>query len=262
MDRDLPIWFHETARPRLPDYTDDVIRQATAIRQRPRWTFLERWLPVAVSLDRVPVAPLPWRRIGLLVALGLLAVAAVVAVGSRPRLPEPFGRAANGLVAYGWGGDIFTVDPGTGARRGSSPGRPMTTIPASRSTGPTSPSFEMRGTIDPGWSSWTRTATIHRCRDRRSDQHRHRWDLMVTGQPDDRARRERFRVAEFVPRRRCHRECHRPRRRARLHGGLLAPARWAAADVLWRARGRSGPFRAFGQGRGRGAPADARRPPR
>ncbi len=117
MDRDLPIWFHETARPRLPDYTDDVIRQATAIRQRPRWTFLERWLPVAVTLDRVPVAPLPWRTIGLLVALGLLVLTAVVAVGSRPRLPEPFGRAANGLVAYGWGGDIFTVDPGTGARR-------------------------------------------------------------------------------------------------------------------------------------------------
>ena len=62
--------------------------------------------------------PLPWRAIGLLVALALL-IAAVVAVfaGSQPRLPAPFGLAANGVVAYASGGDIYTVDPTTGARQ-------------------------------------------------------------------------------------------------------------------------------------------------
>ena len=39
-------------------------------------------------------------------------------VGSQPqRLPPPFGAAANGLVAYSKDGDIYTVDPVTGARR-------------------------------------------------------------------------------------------------------------------------------------------------
>ena len=37
-------------------------------------------------------------------------------VGSQPRLPAPFGLAANGLVAYAQNGDIFTVDPITGSR--------------------------------------------------------------------------------------------------------------------------------------------------
>src|SRR5204862_5649642 len=49
----------------------------------------------------------------------LLAIilAAALAAGSRTRLPAPFGPAANGLVAYDRGGDIYTVDPVTGITR-------------------------------------------------------------------------------------------------------------------------------------------------
>jgi Tol biopolymer transport system component len=64
------------------------------------------------------VPRLPWRSISmavLLIAL-LLAVAAVALyVGSRPRLPAPFGLASNGLVAYAANGDIYTGDPVSGA---------------------------------------------------------------------------------------------------------------------------------------------------
>ena len=62
--------------------------------------------------------PVPWRTIALLALLGLLLAAAVTLyVGSRPRLPAPFGPAANGLVAYGQLGEIWTVDPLSGERK-------------------------------------------------------------------------------------------------------------------------------------------------
>lgn len=119
LERDLTTWFADTARPRVPDFTDDILRLTAGTRQRPRWTFLERWLPMSViTLSRQTLKPLPWRTIGLLAALVLLIVAAVaIYVGSQPRLPAPFGLAANGVVAYSQGDDIYTVDPTTGARQ-------------------------------------------------------------------------------------------------------------------------------------------------
>ena len=119
LERDLTAWFGETAAPRTPDYTDDILRQTARSRQRPRWTFPERWLPMSViTFGRVTLRPVPWRTVGLLVVLALLlAVAAAVYVGSQRRVPAPFGPAANGLVAYSKDGDIFTVDPTTGLRR-------------------------------------------------------------------------------------------------------------------------------------------------
>jgi Tol biopolymer transport system component len=120
LERDITAWFGETAAPRPPEYTDDILRQTARSRQRPRWTFPERWFPMSViTFGRVTLRPVPWRTVGLLVALALLlAVAAAVYVGSNQhRVPAPFGVAANGLVAYSKDGDIYTVDPTTGARQ-------------------------------------------------------------------------------------------------------------------------------------------------
>jgi Tol biopolymer transport system component len=101
----------------LPTYRDQILQQTARTRQRPAWSFLERWLPM-VDLARQPVSlpRLPWRLIGvgLAVLVLLLALVATLVVGSRPSLPTPFGPARNGLVAYASGGDIFTVDAGTG----------------------------------------------------------------------------------------------------------------------------------------------------
>jgi Tol biopolymer transport system component len=118
LERELTAWFVDAASERTPDYMTDILRQTAGTRQRPAWSFLERWLPMSVmTLGRQTLKPLPWRTIGLLALLALLlAAAAVVYVGSRPRVPAPFGPAANGLIAYARGGDIFTVDPVTGTR--------------------------------------------------------------------------------------------------------------------------------------------------
>ena len=132
IERDITVWLGETAAPSVPDYTQDILRQTARSRQRPRWTFLERWLPMSViTFGRVIRPPVPWRTVVLLVALALLlAVTAAVYVGNQRRVPAPFGEAANGLVAYSKGGDIFTVDPTTGARQAIVTGATVDGAPA------------------------------------------------------------------------------------------------------------------------------------
>ncbi len=118
LERQLTDWFAEAASPRVPDYTEDIVRAAVGTRQRPRWSFSDRWLPRGiVTVARVSTRPLRWRTVGLFAALAL-SVAALAGsfVGSISRFPPPFGPAANGLVAYADQGDILVVDPSTGER--------------------------------------------------------------------------------------------------------------------------------------------------
>jgi Tol biopolymer transport system component len=124
LDRDLTTWFAATAAPRIPDDVDTIVALATVRSQRPTWSFPERWLPDGtLARGRQVLRPVPWRTVVVLAILVVLATAAVVYVGSQPRpLPAPFGPAANGLVAYGDGGYIFTVDPINGARTEIAPG--------------------------------------------------------------------------------------------------------------------------------------------
>ena len=98
----LPTMLDELAVPRLPDYADDLFARTAATRQRPGWSFPERWLPMsALSRRLAAVPPVPWR-IG--VAVALLVVAAIIAVivaGSHvTRVPAPFGPAGNGRIAF------------------------------------------------------------------------------------------------------------------------------------------------------------------
>jgi Tol biopolymer transport system component len=118
LERDLTAWLADTATPRVPDFSDDILWLTARTRQRPRWSFAQRWLPPSLlALGRRTLRPLPWRTLGLLAVLALhIAAAAAFYVGSQPRLPPPFGLAASGLVAYASAGDIYTVDPITGAR--------------------------------------------------------------------------------------------------------------------------------------------------
>ena len=118
IERELSAWLSETAMPRMPDYADEILDETTRIRQRPRWTFVRRWLPI----PEVPWSGATGRRVAfaslLLVVLALLLAAVAVFVGSRrTNLPAPFGNAGNGLVATSAGGDIILVDPATGAAR-------------------------------------------------------------------------------------------------------------------------------------------------
>ena len=114
-DRLLTDRLADSATYSIPDYFDDVLAVTARTRQRPAWTFPGRWLPMT-DVARRPVfgASLPWRTIAILLIVAALIVAAAAAfVGSRGRLPAPFGVARNGLIAYENAGDIYTYDPAT-----------------------------------------------------------------------------------------------------------------------------------------------------
>ncbi|HEX6867345.1 MAG TPA: hypothetical protein VF119_01005 [Candidatus Limnocylindrales bacterium] len=116
LERDLPGILGDLAMAPYPDYIDDVLAVTAQRRQRPTWTFPERWLPMDLATTRVPTARVPWRAVGILAMIGLLIAAAVaVYIGSQPRLPPPFGLAANGLIAASIDGDIHLIDPTTGS---------------------------------------------------------------------------------------------------------------------------------------------------
>jgi len=117
-EQELPSLLDDLYMGPMPAYRDQVIRQIARTHQRPAWSFLGRWLPM-VDIARQPILTprIPWRSIGLgfaLLALLVVMVAALV-VGTRPKPPAPFGLARSGLVAYAMDGDIYTVDPATGA---------------------------------------------------------------------------------------------------------------------------------------------------
>ena len=104
-------WLHADADHRVPEHLDAVLRRTGSERQRAAWSSLERWLPVQTTLRFSPTPRAAW----LLVVLGLILAlgAAAIWVGTRQRLPEPFGPARNGAIAMSHDGDIYTVDPVT-----------------------------------------------------------------------------------------------------------------------------------------------------
>ena len=113
----VSVWLEQRAGTGAPDYLDDILGRTARTRQRPGWTSIERWPPVDISANRTVLpSRFPTRTFAILVVLGLvLAIAlAIVAVGSRPRLPEPFGPARNGALAYVADGDIYRLETASG----------------------------------------------------------------------------------------------------------------------------------------------------
>ena len=114
-ESELAAWLIDTAVPMTLDDIDPIVELTAGVRQRPGWTFPGRWLPMrATTLGRQLRTP-PLRVVAVLAAL-LILVAALLAIraGSQPNVLDTFGLARNGLVVYGAGGDIVTVDPETG----------------------------------------------------------------------------------------------------------------------------------------------------
>ena len=120
----------DLAGARVADYPPDVLARTHRSRQRPGWTFIERWLPMMTISQRAPVirplALIP-RSFLLLIALALIVALTVagLAIGGRMTSltqavlpPAPVtGPAANGLIAFDRDGDIFVVEPdGSGER--------------------------------------------------------------------------------------------------------------------------------------------------
>ncbi len=107
----------DLAEARFPDYFDDAIAETRRTRQRPAWTFPGRWLPMDIARRRAYVPSLPWRAIALAITLLLIAALTLLIVGSRPRLPAPFGLARNGEIPFDTNGDLYIGDPITGSSR-------------------------------------------------------------------------------------------------------------------------------------------------
>jgi hypothetical protein len=108
----LPEVLEELSSPRTPAYYDDILGQVARTRQRPGWTFPERWLPMTAISDRLATAPRVPMRLAVGLALLLLALAvgfALIAGSQRPSVPAPFGLAANGEVAFTDGNGAILV---------------------------------------------------------------------------------------------------------------------------------------------------------
>ncbi|MFL5779180.1 MAG: TolB family protein [Chloroflexota bacterium] len=110
----LPERLNDLAAPRVPDYVDDLLARSSATRQRPAWSFIERWLPMGViARQRLAVPQVPWRTVGILVIIALIVAATAVFIGSQRRGAPPFGVAKNGLLLYEQDGDIYVRNPTT-----------------------------------------------------------------------------------------------------------------------------------------------------
>jgi Tol biopolymer transport system component len=119
-ERQLPDILDSLYLSGMPTYRDDLLQQVRRTSQRPAWSFLERWLPMADIASRPAFVPrLPSRALGMaLLVLALLIALAVALVGTRQaKLPAPFGLAANGELVYSSNGDIYAIDPLNGAVR-------------------------------------------------------------------------------------------------------------------------------------------------
>ena len=115
----LSAWLDEQAGHRTPDYLHETLARTVRTRQRPAWSSLERWLPMDLALRAGATAPVRLGRLLIVAAVILALIAiAVAAAGSRgPRVPAPFGLAANGSISSWSNGDIFVSDADGGNLR-------------------------------------------------------------------------------------------------------------------------------------------------
>jgi sugar lactone lactonase YvrE len=91
LERRLPDGLTDLADPRVPSYLDDILADTARKRQRPAWSFLERWLPMTLVLRRPATAP-PLRAAWVLILAAALALAlagGALVAGTRMLLSGP-----------------------------------------------------------------------------------------------------------------------------------------------------------------------------
>jgi Tol biopolymer transport system component len=114
-ERNLPALLEDLYLGSTPSYRDNLLAAAWRTRQRPAWSFPERWLPVDITTKLAPSPRLPLRQVAIVALLALLAAVALISyAGSHHPVPLPFGPAENGLLVVNRGGDVYTADPKTG----------------------------------------------------------------------------------------------------------------------------------------------------
>jgi Tol biopolymer transport system component len=106
--RALVEWLREGPEHGPREGLERALDATRGVRQPPGWAIPERWFPMQLAIARPTRVRLG--AVALLVILLLAALVAAVVVGSRPRVPAPFGPADNGLVAYDAGGRIYLAE--------------------------------------------------------------------------------------------------------------------------------------------------------
>jgi len=107
-DRMVTVWLDETAGAGVPDYLDETLEGLARIEQRSAWMRPWRWLTMQLTVPRV-VVPRVSPYVALLALLVLLAIVGLAIMGSQHRLPDPFGPASNGRIAYLSDGQLWTA---------------------------------------------------------------------------------------------------------------------------------------------------------
>jgi Tol biopolymer transport system component len=111
LDRLMRQWMDDEAAAHEPaDLADRVLAGTRRSRQLPAWLAFDRWTHMQLTMHRLNaprLAPL-LLLVGLLIA-ALLATA--IYVGTRPKVPPPFGVATNGRIAFLSDTQIYTAEP-------------------------------------------------------------------------------------------------------------------------------------------------------
>jgi dipeptidyl aminopeptidase/acylaminoacyl peptidase len=108
LEQALVDWLD--AQSSTPIYLAETMERTRRVRQRPAWTYPERWLPVQLTMSRPLVSSRPVLSLLVVAALILaVVVAALVGALGAPRLAPPFGSAANGLLAFDMDGAIYVA---------------------------------------------------------------------------------------------------------------------------------------------------------
>jgi Tol biopolymer transport system component len=118
LERTLPGILDDLSAGPSPDFLEDVFAKTARMRQRPGWTFPERWLPMAdIARTRAYAPAPPWRLIAVALVVIAFVVAALLVAGSQRKVAPPFGPARNGEIVYDLTGDLYVGDPVTGESR-------------------------------------------------------------------------------------------------------------------------------------------------
>lgn len=104
LDRLLTVWLDDPYTPPAPHYLDQVLERTRRTRQRPAWTNLERWLPMADKIARPASGPQRMAWILLIALLVVAVAAAAVFVGSRIIKSTAPDNGLNGTVEIPRGG--------------------------------------------------------------------------------------------------------------------------------------------------------------
>src|SRR5262245_11739765 len=108
-DRQLADFLREGPDTGPREGMERAIAATHRIGQRPGWATTERWSRMDIVMARTPNSR-PFLVLATVALLIVLVASAALLAGSQPRLPDPFGLARNGAVAFWADGDLLVAD--------------------------------------------------------------------------------------------------------------------------------------------------------